>query len=816
VAWRGRRIVPALAVFGVLLFAGRWFAGMLADRWWAEEISPAAVSFVTGWHTLELTLELGGVLVACAWFVGHLLVVYRAIGSVQVSRHVANLEIREALTRETLLTTTVLAGLGLGLLTGLGASRWAPVVALAWHGLSYDIAEPVLNHDLGLYVAQLPLWRVLHGFFLLLSLLGLGLCFGLYSLVGALRWTDGRPAINDHARAHLGWLLVAVALALAWGYLLEPYELVAGLGGLPDRAMVDLVALSSLALTGTALMVAVTSAVWAVRARHALVAAGWLVLAFASLAAHYILPAFSREPSTPAVDAALSRQLEGIAFGLVGLPDSTSDVLLRDSSPPRVAGLWDERAARLAGSDSADSVTVSAALIPAQSRRVPVWLVVRGEGGVSALAADTAGPGGEPLWYRHGDSRASPIRPEFLRLPEGAVRPGAPEWMVEVRDPNRGAVLEPWPRRIALAWALQIAPLLSGVPDGARLLWRLSPRERLDALLPVADWGEPVARVIDGQLFWIVDGYVVSQTFPLVERLPWRRGAASAVRAGFIGVVLAESGETRIFLRPDADPIATAWAAISASVVRPAAELPAEIAAALPYPAALFRIQSLALERAPWNVGLLSGRPESGSGGTPDPPLPGWRPDLTGTRLVAIYERPLGRRIAAVLAGSAARARPVLQLVRTDSAGALAAPRVLDATWARFPMYAGLLDSITSSGARGDTVMKGAFGVWSDSGQLGAFRTYFATRGGGGPVLVWVSVAQDDKRGGGRTLGEAWENLRGAIAPTPPTVPSASLDEARRWMRAADSAMRVGDWGAFGRAFDALRHALGVTPDSTR
>lgn len=815
-AWRRRRIVSVLVALGALLFAGRWLSRLLADRWWAEEISPAAVSFTTGWHFLQLTLELGGILVACAWFVGHLLVVYRAIGSVQVFRHVANLEIREALTRETLLTAAVGAGLALGLVTGLGASRWAPTVALAWHGLSYDVTEPVLNHDLGLYVAQLPLWRELHGFFLLLALLGLALCFGLYSVVGALRWANGRPAINDHARAHLGWLLVAVALALAWGYLLEPYELVAGLAGLPDRATVELVSLSSLALTGTALMVAVTSAVWAVRARHALVAAGWLVLIMASLAAHYVLPALAREPSAPAVDPSLTRQLEGIAFGLAGLPDSNSDSLLREASAPHLVGLWDERAARAAATEPGDTLTLSPAVVPAQTRRVPIWLVVRGKGGVSALAADTAGPAGEPLWYRLGDDRAYPIRPEFLRpLPEDAVRPGAPAWLIVEGNPNRGVGLTPWPRRVALAWARQIATLLGGVPQGARLLWRLSPTERLQALLPMVDWGLPVARVLDGRVVWFVDGYVSSETFPLVDRLPWRGDAVSAVRAGFIGVVQAETGDTRIFLRPDADPIAVAWAAISGGVVRPTAELPAEYAAALPYPEELFRVQSLALERAPWSVGLLSGRPESRSGGTPDSPDRGWRPDFRGTRLVAIYERPLGRKITAVLAGSTSGARPVLQLVRTDSAAALAAPRVLDATWARMPTYEALVDSITSTGGRGDTIMKGPLRVWWDGARLGAVRTYFAMRGGG-PLLVWVGVAQEERRGAGHTLQEAWENLRGIVVPMTPTVPTASLDEARRWMRAADSAMQAGDWAAFGRALDALRHTLGVTPDTAR
>ena len=91
---RGRRLIAAIAGVVALLFAGRWAAGLLTDRWWAAQISPAAVTFVTDWHVLRLTLDLAGFLLASAWFIGHLLVVYRAVGSVQVRRHVANLEFR--------------------------------------------------------------------------------------------------------------------------------------------------------------------------------------------------------------------------------------------------------------------------------------------------------------------------------------------------------------------------------------------------------------------------------------------------------------------------------------------------------------------------------------------------------------------------------------------------------------------------------------------------------------------------------------------------------------------------------------------------
>jgi hypothetical protein len=821
---RARRLVVALVALGGLLFAGRWAAGLLADRWWAAEISPAAVSFLTGWHLLRGTLEAGGILVGAAWFTGHLLVVYRAIGSVQIARHVANLEIREAITSDLLLAIAVGGGLLLGVLAGSGGGAWGSTVALAWEGLSYGIREPVFGHDLGLYVAQLPLWRTLHNFAFLLSVLALVICLALYSLVGAIRWVEGRPAISDHARSHLGWILVSLALVFAWGYLLEPYELVAGIHGVPDRSAVELSALVSPGLTGTALMVAVMSALWASRARHALAAAGWLVLALASLIGHYVLPAFVGDPGAPAVDPALTRQLERTAFGLDALGDSTDGALFVDGSPPAVAPLWDERsvaeALRGDGSDNREALRADAAVLSVEQRRLPVWLVVRAAAdrrpatsasAVLAVAADRVSSTGEPLFYRLGDTLAYPTPYPLLDLSARAFHPGA-----TAPDLNRhahGPTLDSWSKRLVLAWSLQVGRLLRTLPPAARLAWRRSPADRLEAIMPFAEWGRPVARVIDGELVWVADGYLVSETFPLVERLPWRNGAVSSARAGFLGVVRAESGETRLYLRPDAGQLAQAWGDVAAGVVRPVTETPRNVAAALAYPAELFEGQSRALERSAWNAGALSGRPESGAG-EPSPPEPGWLPGAAGTRLVALYERPLGRRVSTLLGATMQDGLPRLRLLRVDSGATLPAPRMLEETWSRFPSYQRLAESVRASVGRPDTLSRGPLVVWRGHDTLGAYRPRFAPRSGGGVSLLWVSVAHGRRAGAGRSLASAWDNLLGGSAPVPPVLPSATLDEARRWAHLADSALRAGDWAGFGRAFDALRQVLAPPVDS--
>src|SRR5215208_2858191 len=159
---RRRRLAALVGALVALLFVGRWTATLLADRWWAAELSPAAASFILDWHILRLTLDLCACLMGSAWFIGHLLLVYRAVGTVQVRRNVANLEFREALTPGTLLAVAIATGTLLGLLIGVGASGWWREATLAWHGVTYGVSDPLMGRDLGVYVAQLPIWRAAH------------------------------------------------------------------------------------------------------------------------------------------------------------------------------------------------------------------------------------------------------------------------------------------------------------------------------------------------------------------------------------------------------------------------------------------------------------------------------------------------------------------------------------------------------------------------------------------------------------------------------------------------------------------------------
>jgi len=772
------------------------------------------MAFLTDWHLLGLVLDITGVVVASAWFIGHFVLVYRAVGSVQVRRNVANLEIREALTPGALLAVTLLSGALLGLLVGSGTSRLAPQVALAWQGVSYGEAEPLLHHDFGVYVAQLPVWRAAHSFFLLLAVLGLGTVFGLYLLVGAAQWIEGRPAINTHARVHLGWLLAGFALALMWGYLLEPYELAAGLDGIPDQAQWKAVTLTAPLLAGVALATAALSAVWALRARHALAAAGWIVLVAASLVGHWIVPPAMTGGGEPLIDSQAAGRLDHAAYGMGPLTVS-SVAQVEPPEPPRLPSLWNPATIeRALAEDSAQVLSVAPAVLTLRNGRHPVWLAARrmktDRVSLMALADDRTGPAGEPLFYHAKDSLAGPDATSFLELGTDASYPGAPPYRLHGRE-GPGIHISSFTKRVMLAWALQASQLLGRLPPDPRVDWELAPVDRLGRLAPFASWGESVPRIIDGELVWLVDGYIGAPSFPLSAQAEWRGRRIGSLRASFVGTVTAETGATRIFLRPGDNPLGEAWAAVSEGVVEPPSAIPVAVLRAMPYPVELLRVQSRTLERPGWKLGTVDGRGAAGLTAAPMSEI-AWSPDTSGTELVIAYERTSDRRIDALLVAGREDGNDVLRLVRLDSARVFLSRAALEGRWSRFATYGTLSDSIQDDAGR---LERGPVRFDVTPTGIVAYQSHFARRGDGRTILVWVDVASEGRLGAGHGFAEAWSNLLGTTVPSVAGIAQATrLDEARRLLLHADSALKVGDWVTFGKAWEMLRKSFGIEEES--
>ncbi|MGH7644143.1 MAG: UPF0182 family protein, partial [Gemmatimonadales bacterium] len=246
----------AAAVIGVLV-GGRWLALEVAERLWAGTVAGGA-AYLTARDLARLAQ--GSVLLfGVVWGTANLLTVYRAIGSVQMPRRLGNLEIVEAVPQRMLLAVTLASGLVYGLVLAWDTGDWGLRAALAAAPPHFGVVDPVLRRDAGYYVAALPWTLTLQGASLLAAVTAAVLVGLLYAGIGSLRLERGRLRASPHARRHLGVLFACVALALAWGALLDPAEVVAGLHGTVDRgalavripgaAVVAVVALGTAALS---------------------------------------------------------------------------------------------------------------------------------------------------------------------------------------------------------------------------------------------------------------------------------------------------------------------------------------------------------------------------------------------------------------------------------------------------------------------------------------------------------------------------------------------------------------------------------------
>jgi hypothetical protein len=794
VSRRGRWLALGTVLVAALL-GGRILVGLLADRWWAASLDPSFAAPVTRLHLIRLGVEAAAICVGAGWFTLHLVLVVRAVHRVEIPRYLGNLEFRETVRRRTLFGLAAGLGALLGLLAGLGAaSAWQPLVLWLSGGVRYGLADPALGRDLGYFTVDLPALAWLQSFALRLGVIGVVATGAAYGLVGALRWNGGRLAISEQARRHLAVLLTLLALTLCWGHLLDPARWLGATASVHAGSLTwRMIGVGSTAMVGVALGTAAISAAWAWGIRPLLVASSWTVLIAAALVVRAILPSTS-EPGAPLADAPTRRALDVVAWGL--------EELERPAVPaePGRPGLWHPAAvAQAAGGDSGDPALVTPGVLDGPGSPRAAWFAVRtmGGAGVVALADDRVAAGGVALTFRDADTLAYPGTSAWAPL--GAVHPGA--WG-PVGDSTFGTPLGGIVRRAAFAWALQRPSLLRSGAGEVR--WRRTPVERLAALVPWVTWDRPGLVELEGEAWWVSAGLLPTPFFAGSTRAPLARGDAGGLEHGLVGLVRASDGRARVVLAPDAGRLSTRLGEFTAPLVEPAENLPPGLLAGLPYSPALFEAQALAVARGPWQAGRLS------------------PPSLAGAMLLrdgagrpypaAVLEDSAGRRVQALLLGlvEEGRMRPVLVRIAQQ---AMPSPAALVARWSRFPVFEQLRDSAVGAGAR---LEAGPVRYQLRAGGLVAWQPQFAAGPGQRPALVWVSVATPDRLGAGRGVEEAWRNLGGLDAPLPLGLGGSRLDEARRWLARADSALRAGDWAGFGRAFEALRVTLGQAPGESR
>jgi len=586
------------------LVGGRWLAVETAERAWDRTF--AGGEAVIAVRDLSRLLQLIVLGVAITWITANLLIVYRAVGSVQMPRRLGDLEIVEAVPRRTLLTVTVLLGIVLGAVFSLGTAGWWRHAVLAASPPHFGVTDSTrLGFDAGYYVSVLPWLSVLQNRAFILVLGGLGVVSLLYGVIGSLRIHRGRIRASNHARAHLGVLLACLALVIAWGAALDPAEVVGGFHGAVDQAALSLRIPGARVVAAVAIVATVISLVWAWRDRPTLILAGWAALLVTITAGYFVIPGVVRASAAESPELRQRRAaLEQVAFGLSQLDSTPPPAFASGATAVRAIPLWDPAHIARALDTNVTSVALRA---PRADDRGAVWLVAptRAPGPLrlaletdSGLAVSTLPSGKMRLLFGPGGAAGGldgPIVMSAGSAPAGNGTRGA-----------RGIALTGALRRFAIAWTIQEWGLTRGDSNGPPrvLLWRRDVTDRLGRLAPFANFGAPTPVLRGGAgpdaLWWVSWGYVSHEAFPLVRPIIEEGGDEERrfLRAGLIGAVSAETGETHLWLAPGYDSLTAAWARRFEPLIEPAERLPADLRGQLAYPIETFKVAVEQLVRA--------------------------------------------------------------------------------------------------------------------------------------------------------------------------------------------------------------------------
>jgi hypothetical protein len=796
---RNRRIAEALVVAAALLFVGRWTTEFIAERWWAASVAPGGAAFLTIYALLGLALDAAAIVTASAWFALHALLVARAIASVQVLRRVGDLQLREAVPTRLLLWGAVISGVLLGLVAGAGAHEWRDPVMLAWQGVHYGVADPLLHEDIGVLVAQLPVWDLLHSFAVLLVLLGSAFCLTLYGGIGAIRFERRRVSIHADARRHLGILLACAAATITLGYLLAPHHLAASqMLDMPASAASFRARADNL-MAGISLVAVAGSLLWALRGSDSTLVAGWLVLGLAVVGEHIAVPAMTEDIRPVSTRLATIHQLDALAWGLHDLPLINAP----DSVPP-VTALWDEPLlAQLMARTGGLLVGATPTAVIADGRATPAWLVATPAVADSlqldllAVADGVVGNGGGALFLAPSPL-ANGGRPLWRVLTDPRVRPDAPAWRSVSAGVNRSGIL----RRLLLAWARQAPGIFSDSP-GRAVDWHLDPLDRADALLPMFTWVHSDLAIIDGAPRWLVQGMLPIDQFPLTPRARWNGSQIAGLVPAVIAVIDVATGATRFHLDPGADSLAKAWARAIGPLVEPATTLSPAERSALTYPAEWLAAQATVLRTPAWSGGHDIPARDGDAAAAPV-----WvNALLPGSQIV--LGDPTAAAPTTIATGFRSGGYPQLRLDRQEAGATLGSD--IRQVWAHLPAATHVRDSVI---AAGDSVAYRATRWYVGHDALAGWQPIFALPRHSAPVLLQVETVVGDVTGTGDTPVDAWRAASqpgpgsGARGPDAGTV----INEARQWVERADSALRRGDLTAFGRAFEALRSTLQRTP----
>jgi uncharacterized membrane protein (UPF0182 family) len=367
---------------------------------------------------------------------------------------------------------------------------------------------------------------------------------------------------------------------------------------------------------------------------------------------------------------------------------------------------------------------------------------------------------------------------------------------------------------------LRIA-LSQDITRESHILYHRQIQERVKKIAPFITFDRDAYLVIaqGGRLFWMIDGYTISDRFPYSE--PMRRRGMNYVRNSVKAVLDAYNGTVNFYLSDPEDPIILAYGKIFPELIKPLDQMPEDLRAHIRYPQDLFTIQAhmyatyhMQDPQVFYNKEDLLSIPRRTVGGTEQEMEPYYTimrlPGETKEEFVLLLPFTPNRRDN-MRAWLAARSDPPHygKLIALDfpKAKLVYGPKQIDA---RIDQDAFISQQLSLWGQKGSQVIRGSLlAIPIDTSLLYVQPLYLGAEQGSLPELKRVIVAFGNQIAMEETLEQSLQRIFGGKPLPQPAqqIPAATealtaeKDLARQALAhfsRAQELLRQGDWGGYG------------------
>ena len=137
-------------------------------------------------------------------------------------------------------------------------------------------------------------------------------------------------------------------------------------------------------------------------------------------------------------------------------------------------------------------------------------------------------------------------------------------------------------------------PFSDDIGPDSRLLMRRNVRDRVAALAPLLTFDPDPYLVIaeGGRLFWVLDAFTTSQTYPYARTYRLGNERLNYLRNSVKAVVDAYDGTTTFYVFDDTDPIVAAYRRVFPSLFSDSTAMPASLRTHVRYPQLLLELQA--------------------------------------------------------------------------------------------------------------------------------------------------------------------------------------------------------------------------------